>query len=671
LVRRLTGRSEALARVHPDPLLVALLAVYAVLLVLNGWMGDDAFITYATADNFLNGHGLRFNIDERVQAYTNPLMLACMIVASFFTHEGFLTTIAINIITSLVAMWLLLFRLAPPPRDSRIPKVSGNAAGRWSVHWSALLAAAVLLFSKSFVDYSTSGLENSLEHLLVAVFAIPFLRTWRFTPRQLLGMSLLGSLMLLNRMDSILLVAPALAFCWLFARKGGFFKSLLAGLAGLVPFLLWEVFAFLYYGSLVPNTALAKLNTGIPTAEYLRQGLSYYLTCLRYDPVGMGAVHLAVLVTVWIAITGRGLRLLCLGAGICCYVIYQFRIGGDFMVGRHYSACIFLAAMIIARLQVTKHQAIAFLIPILILGLTRWANPFTDPTDYDENGYINVTAGIADERRFYPTNTLVSWARTTSGWRSHDFALAARDASGEPTMRATGIGMTRLVLDSSTHLIDELALADPLLSRLPTLYNPNFRIGHFYRVLPAGYEKTLATGKNAIADPGLREYYEIVRSVTRDPIWSADRIEKSVNLALGRYDYLIDYDRYRYPAAYNEAAASIRYDDLQHQRLSPDTAWNAPGVRQLAAAGARIALTEPVRTKTVSLGVSTNDNWIVYYLRDNAVVDTDYRPPGVADSDSIVNWISHPAATFDTIVITPQTGDNEYGLGYLECAQTR
>ena len=54
-----------------------LLATVLFLLVLfhTAWLCDDAFILFRTADNFVHGQGLTWNVEERVQAYTHPLWL--------------------------------------------------------------------------------------------------------------------------------------------------------------------------------------------------------------------------------------------------------------------------------------------------------------------------------------------------------------------------------------------------------------------------------------------------------------------------------------------------------------------------------------------------------------------------------------------------------------------
>lgn len=56
-------------------LLFFLILVFVIVLIKSAWMGDDAFITMRTIDNFVNGYGLRWDLLERVQTFTHPLWL--------------------------------------------------------------------------------------------------------------------------------------------------------------------------------------------------------------------------------------------------------------------------------------------------------------------------------------------------------------------------------------------------------------------------------------------------------------------------------------------------------------------------------------------------------------------------------------------------------------------
>ena len=51
--------------------LISMVAVLYILLILKtAWLGDDSFITFRTADNFINGYGLTWNVEERVEGGT-------------------------------------------------------------------------------------------------------------------------------------------------------------------------------------------------------------------------------------------------------------------------------------------------------------------------------------------------------------------------------------------------------------------------------------------------------------------------------------------------------------------------------------------------------------------------------------------------------------------------
>jgi hypothetical protein len=52
---------------------LSFLLLYAVVVVWKAWVCDDAYITFKTVDNFVEGYGLRWNVLERVQVHTHPL----------------------------------------------------------------------------------------------------------------------------------------------------------------------------------------------------------------------------------------------------------------------------------------------------------------------------------------------------------------------------------------------------------------------------------------------------------------------------------------------------------------------------------------------------------------------------------------------------------------------
>ena len=100
--------------------------------------------------------------------------------------------------------------------------------------------------------------------------------------------------------------------------------------------------------------------------------------------------------------------------------------------------------------------------------------------------------------------------------------------------QTTTIGMTAMTAGRETIVIDEYALSDPLLARLPP---KGFRMaGHFRRIVPDGYTQYRVTGSLERMDPDLRAYYEPLRLMITGPLFNWKRIRAIWDFNLGRYD---------------------------------------------------------------------------------------------------------------------------------------
>src|SRR5579859_1334817 len=226
----------------------------------NTWLCEDAFITYRVVDNFVHGLGLRWNPLERVQTFTHPLWTLLVSAVYFVARDVYFAPVIVSLGCTAAALWLLLYRSM-----KSLPQ--------------CLLATVILGSSKAFMDFSTSGLENPLSHLLLALFAIEHLKS--YDERRFDRMVWYAGLAITNRMDLVWLFLPALAYqVW----KGGEARKPRAWI-GLSPFIAWELFSLLYYGFLFPNTAYAKLGSGVHLKSMLMQGECYLLNSLSWDPI--------------------------------------------------------------------------------------------------------------------------------------------------------------------------------------------------------------------------------------------------------------------------------------------------------------------------------------------------------------------------------------------------
>ncbi len=88
-----------------------LFVLYLIIIFITAWLSDDAYITFRSIDNFINGYGLTWNIGEKVQAYTHPLWMFTLSVFGFVTKEFYFTSIFLSIIISLSAFYLFISKI--------------------------------------------------------------------------------------------------------------------------------------------------------------------------------------------------------------------------------------------------------------------------------------------------------------------------------------------------------------------------------------------------------------------------------------------------------------------------------------------------------------------------------------------------------------------------------
>ncbi len=489
-------------------LLFGLILIYVVILIKTAWIGDDAYITFRTIDNFINGYGLRWNVAERVQSYTHPLWLFVLSFIYFFTHEIFFSSLILSIIISIITILILLFVLS-----IRIE--------------NKLLILFALIFSKAYTDYSTSGPENPLTNLLLVLYLLVYFKK-NITKKNIFLLSLLSGLILLNRMDCILLILPSLAFyLFKYRKQANYFIVFL----GFLPFLLWELFSLWYYGFLFPNTAYAKLNTGINNFDLMYQGLVYYYSSFKLDPLTITVIIASLIIVV--VNKDRKYLLFALGTGF--YLIYIISIGGDFMAGRFFSLPFLISLIILGGLTIKNTREFLFLLSlIIIVGALNIENLFI------KNYGVIDKNGISDERLFYyKSSNLIYGLKGINVPNFPNWVEDGKRAKEENLefISLYSIGFFGFYAGPECFILDKLALTDPLLARLPA--TKNWRIGHFFRKIPDGYELSLKTGKNHIENLDLAKYYNKILIITRGNLWDMKRIEEIWKINTGQYSNLI------------------------------------------------------------------------------------------------------------------------------------
>src|SRR3989338_1239111 len=499
----------------------------------NAWLCDDAYITFRTVYNFVNGYGLTWNIAERVQVYTNPLWMFLISGFYFITNEIYYTSIILSITITFVTAFLIAFKIAPTTS-------------------TAVVSLITLTFSKAFIDYSTSGLENPLTFFLLSLYLFVYFKH-EISCKVIFFLSLIAAFGVLDRIDTVLLFIPSLAYALIKLKKK---KGILASLAGLIPFILWECFSLLYYGFLIPNTAYAKLNTGINWQLLGKQGLFYIANSLKIDPLTVTVIIFSIIVT----ILSKDRKVISATAGVILYLLYVVRVGGDFMSSRFLVAPFLFSVIILSqsRLIINKLIWLPTLISVLLIGFLSPYPPILNTASYgkDKNlSDIRDRHGVTDERAFYYQNTGLltdsPHKRARQWWKLKNTPVltSASDKNGGQEMNQKVekrwlIGMHGFYGGPEVYIVDMFCLADPLRARLPSRKDKPWMIGHFERIIPDGYLESLACGQNKIKDKKLAAYYDKLCIITRGKLFSINRLIEIWKMNTGYYDnYLSLYER--------------------------------------------------------------------------------------------------------------------------------
>ncbi len=303
------------------------------------WFSDDAFISFRYAQNLVAGHGLVYNVGERVEGYTNFLwtMLAALVLA-FDRDPVFWSYVAGGLLAPaiLLVSYTLVRRLLGPA-------------------W-ALVAALFVATSQSLLVYTArgAGLETGLFTLLALGSSAFYLHSAAGTRRTYAVLTGLGfALTSLTRPEGVLLMGLTAGHLLVSHLQLGVGNSsvrnslprirlsipprllirrlaLVLGAYLLVfgPYFLWRV---TYYGDLLPNTFYAKTGGGV---QQLMRGLAY---AGEFALAFGGPLLLLLLLPLarqgWAALRGwRGYLLLL----VSVYSLYIMTVGGDHFPGERF-----------------------------------------------------------------------------------------------------------------------------------------------------------------------------------------------------------------------------------------------------------------------------------------------------------------------------------------------
>jgi arabinofuranosyltransferase len=313
-----------------------LLVAIPVVIVLVGawtyrWVDEDAFINFRIIDNLLAGHGLVYNVGERVEADSDPLWVLSLAGLHVVTPFLALPWLSVLVGLALTAVGFVL--------GGRAIQRLAASAGEGLVAPLGLLIASV---TAGLWEFSTSGLEMGM---VIAWLGLSFwllVRTGLEARGRRWCAVVLGLGPLIRpelALMAVVLVASLLIVALLGdgGLSGGWWRRSLAvvGWAALAP-VAFELFRMGYYGLLVANTALAK-DAG---ASWWSQGWVYLWNFLApywlVIPLVAGVCLAASVLRRWIRDGDRVAAVLLATPAVAgiADVLYVVHLGGDYMHAR-------------------------------------------------------------------------------------------------------------------------------------------------------------------------------------------------------------------------------------------------------------------------------------------------------------------------------------------------
>jgi len=229
-------------RVERVAMVVAVAILLAMTWSIREYLTDDTFIHLQYARHLASGHGLVFNLGERVYGCTSPLWVALLADGMALGLDGVLWAKILGVIASIAALGAFLQLMR---RTVATPGVRAAATVAWAGHaWMA--------------RWSMSGMETPLAVALVLGGFVAFTegRSWGARP---VRTGSLWALAALTRPEVMLLLFLWGA-CLLIETEDRFgLRRLMAGM--LPPLVIvggWLLFARLYFGTFWPQTLAAK-----------------------------------------------------------------------------------------------------------------------------------------------------------------------------------------------------------------------------------------------------------------------------------------------------------------------------------------------------------------------------------------------------------------------------
>jgi hypothetical protein len=224
---------------------------------------EDFFITFRHSRNLCEGQGLVYNPGERVHGFTSPLGVLlpalCYLVTGQVSYVPALWLFRVLSILAFVGGGVLLLKSFSQDEDGR-----GLAK---------LFFGVLYVFNVQAVAFSVNGMETAFMLLFLGWGIYLFARG---LPEHWVAGGICWAGLMWTRPDSVVYITALalvnLVFCR-GPRKPMVFSLVKSAGVCTVLYLPWFIWAWIYYGSPVPHTIIAKMDLSVGLLGQLRNYL--------------------------------------------------------------------------------------------------------------------------------------------------------------------------------------------------------------------------------------------------------------------------------------------------------------------------------------------------------------------------------------------------------------
>jgi len=222
---------------------------------------DDAYIYLRYAQNIVSGNGWSFNIGEPTYGITSPAWMLIMATGKKLGLDAVNFAMFISILFW-TAIPLIIFSISKKISQSNI---------------IAYLAAILVASDPWMIRWSGTIMETAAATFCATLFFLLLISAK--SSKGIYGAFLWAGISILFRPELTLLLP--IAILWLiFSHKANFKVILISAIIWLVPVIPWLYYAYMQFGTIIPNTAIKMggfLGFSTNTAVQIAKVISIYL----------------------------------------------------------------------------------------------------------------------------------------------------------------------------------------------------------------------------------------------------------------------------------------------------------------------------------------------------------------------------------------------------------